>query len=192
MKNRCNFTSGPYDRCLKCEYLGNGCDGPRTTAMTLDRWCQWCRQIKEERGYTNAYISEQTGLSEVTVERIMACKITQDIMRSTAAILENFLIGSDGKWPCAMDANQDKEVVYMDKPETLTMLTERGIQVENLRRHLDDLKGTMDREVERVRQEYEDDVSFYKEQILTYKEQISFLKDQVARKDSYIDRLLDK
>lgn len=135
MKNaRCNYTLGSYDRCLECTYLGNGCDGPRTTSMTTERWCQWCRALKELRGYTNAYIASSTGLSETTIERIMAGKASQDIMRFTAGKLEDFLIGSSGQWPCAIEVHEGKEIVYMDSPNTLALLAERADQIEHLRR----------------------------------------------------------
>lgn len=133
MKNaRCNYTLGAYDRCLACTYLGNGCDGPRTTSMTTERWCHWCRALKELRGYTNAYIANSTGLSETTIERIMAGKASQDIMRFTAGKLEDFLIGSSGQWPCAIEVNEGKEIVYMDSPNTLALLAERADQIAHL------------------------------------------------------------
>lgn len=134
---RSTYTLGAYDRCLACQYLGNGCDGPRTTSMTAERWCQWCRALKELRGYTNAYIASSTGLSETTIERIMAGKASQDIMRFTAGKLEDFLIGSSGQWPCAIELKEGREIVYMDSPQTLALLAERAETIERLRKDVE-------------------------------------------------------
>lgn len=183
-KTDCNYVSGAYDRCLECQYLGNGCDGPRTTSMSNERWVWWVKALKTLRGYTNQDCIEGTGLSKATIESIFAGNL-KDVKRSTVGMLEDFLIGSSGTWPCAMDLNKDKDVVYMDKPETIAMLQERAIQVENLRRNYDDIKDSVDREMERVRTEYIDDIKFYREHI-------QLLRDQLKRKDRYIDLLISK
>lgn len=73
-----------------------------------------------------------------------------------------------------MDINVDKNIVYQDRPETLEMLAERNIQVDNLRRHLEEFKGIMNREVDKVREESQ--------------AKIDFLKDQIQKKDAQIDR----
>lgn len=184
MRKNCEYIPGAYDRCLDCKYLGNGCDGPRTTSMSNERWLWWVKALKQLRGYSNQQCVEGTGLAKSTIDNIFAGN-NKDLKRSTAGILEDFLIGSSGAWPCAMDLNEEKDVVYMDTPETHAMLQERGIQVENLRRHLDEFKTIMDKEVATVRSEYEDDVAFFKEQIVFY-------KDQIHRKDEYIDYLVKK
>lgn len=132
IRKDCNYVTGAYDRCLECQYLGNGCDGPRTTSMSNERWLWWIKALKQIRGLSNADCVDGTGLGKATIDNIFAGNI-KDVKRSTVGILEDFLIGSSGKWPCAMDLNADKDVVYMDKPETLAELEQRRAQVENLR-----------------------------------------------------------
>lgn len=184
MNNCPDYISGSFDRCHDCIYMGNGCSGPRTTAMSFDRWVWWIKLLKQKRGYSNADCVEGTGLSKGTIDNIFSGKL-KDVSRSTAGLLEDFLIGGAAKWPCAMDLNKDKEVVYEDRPETLEALRVRSEQVENLRRHLDEFKAIMDKEVATVRGEYESDVQFYKEHI-------AMMREQIKRKDDYIDRLAKK
>lgn len=168
MKRGKFYGEGPYNRCLNCDYLGNGCDGPRTSCMPLERWCGWCRDLKEIRGYSNAYIAEQSGVSEPTVARIMSGKATQDIMRDTAARIEDVLVGSSRKWPCSMELNTDKEVVYMDSPQTIEMLADRATQIENLQRNYETMQAAYERDIEVIRSEYQSKIDYLKKQVESY------------------------
>lgn len=181
MKKGNYYGDGPYNRCLKCDYLGNGCDGPRTSSMPLERWCQWCRDLKDLRGYSNAYIAEHSGVHENTVARIMACNATQDIMRDTATRIESVLVGSSRQWPCAMELNQSKEIVYMDTPQTTQMLADRAIQIERLRKNYDDLQGSLEKEIQIVRNEYQTKVDYLRGQVESYAEQNRKLNDMILK-----------
>lgn len=184
MDNNCkSILGGPFDNCLKCEFLGNGCSGPRTTAMTHERYVEWLKALKTMKKATAMVIAENTGLAKTTVDDIFGGR-RKDIGRTTAGMIEDYLIGGDAKWPCAMDLNKGKEVVYEDRPETLDALREKNLQIENLRRNYAEVRDSVDREMERVRAEYEEDVKFYREQI-------ALLKDQLKRKDRYIDILIE-
>lgn len=184
MDNICtNQLGGPFDNCLRCAFLGNGCSGPRTTAMSHERYTEWLKALKKLRGATAQVIAENTGLAKTTVDDIFGGR-RKDIGRTTAGMIEDYLIGGSAKWPCAMDLNKGKEVVYEDRPETLDALRERSVQVENLRRNYDDLKKSVDHELDLVRAEYMEDIAFYREQL-------ALLKDQLQRKDRYIDILIE-
>lgn len=168
MKRQLCYGEGPYNRCLGCNYLGNGCDGPRTSCMPLERWCHWCKDLKELRGYSNAYIAEQSGVHENTVSRIMACKATQDIMRDTAARIENVLIGSSRQWPCAMELNKEKEIVYMDTPQSTQMLTERAEEIARLQRNYETMQAAYERDIEVLKADYQAKIDYLKEQVASY------------------------
>ena len=114
--------NGPFDKCLSCQYLGNGCSGPRTTAMTSDRYLMWMKELRKLRGVNNQTIADKTGLSKTTVDDFFAGR-RKDIGRITAGMMEDFLIGNAAKWPCAMELAEDnKEIIYQDRPETLEAL----------------------------------------------------------------------
>jgi len=183
MQNCPGYIPGSFDRCLDCAFLGDGCSGPRTTAMDFDRWLWWVKALKQKRGYSNTDCIEGTGLSKGTIENIFSGKLT-GVSRATAGQLEDFLVGGAAKWPCAMDLNRGKDVVYEDRPETLAALSEKSTQVDNLRRHLEDFKAVMGKETEAVREKMQREVDFLKEQV-------EFQREQIARKDRYIDTLLD-
>lgn len=170
-----HIKGGSYDRCIKCAYLGNGCDGPRTSSMSTERWCEFVFLLKKLRGYTNQQVAEGAGISEASVERIMAGTYPKDIRRYTAGAIEDFLIGSRGKYPCAMDY---APVVYEDTPETLAKLERLRADKVKLQNTIDAMQTSFDREIAIVREEMQ--------------KSIDFLKEELAKKDKRIEKLIDK
>lgn len=101
MKKQIIFTDEPYYACLDCSHRAAGrCNGPRTSSMTLEEWCKFMRAMKETNGITNKEIEKRTGISVKTIEKIMAINCDHDIMRDTARIIENAIIGSSTSYPC--------------------------------------------------------------------------------------------
>ena len=84
MKKQSNTSEKSYNRCLSCPHRTVRCNGPRTSDLPLDRWCEYMRDMKQVNKLTNAEISEKSGVSLKTIERIMALNSEQDIMRDTA------------------------------------------------------------------------------------------------------------
>lgn len=101
MKKQIIFTDEPYYACLDCSHRAAGrCNGPRTSSMTLEEWCKFMRAMKETNGITNREIEKRTGISVKTIEKIMAINCDHDIMRDTARLIENAIIGSSTSYPC--------------------------------------------------------------------------------------------
>ena len=101
MKKQIIFTDEPYYACLDCSHRAAGrCNGPRTSSMTLEEWCKFMRAMKEKSGITNKEIEKRTGISVKTIEKIMAINCDHDIIRDTARIIENAIIGSSTSYPC--------------------------------------------------------------------------------------------
>lgn len=174
MHNLCGkeFLTGPFDECIECPFLRNGCSGPRTNAMEFPRWIVWIKRVMNRFGITNRELAENTPLSKSTVDDILAGR-RKDISRETCCIIENYVLG-DGKWPCAKKSADGKDTVYEDRPETL----------EALRRTKEALREK-EEHFEKQRAAYVADVN-------EYKELVSHLRTQIDRKDDYIDRLAKK
>lgn len=100
MKIKTDISTKPYNKCVKCRHRQVSCDGPRTSAMPLREWCEYMRDMKEVNGLTNADISESTGISVKTIEKLLALTYEQDIMRETARRIENAIIGTTNQYPC--------------------------------------------------------------------------------------------
>jgi len=184
MKKGRTLYEGKYARCLACERRGNGCNGPRTGALNIIEWCEFMRALKEYENVSNFYLAEQTALSEKTIEKIMSLNASPDISRITIQSVESFFFGTTEDWPCPYYDVCNKEIEYIDRPELLETLAERGIQIERLRKINDDLRNTVDAEINAVRTEYKTEIHFLKGQI-------SFLLDQISRKDQLLDTYIN-
>ena len=112
-----NLEEKPYNMCLDCIHIGKQCDGPNFLAMTTERWCEWCRLRKEYLGITNERIANESGVSLVSVHRVMSGNV-KDIRISTMQGITRVLVnGTWGQYPCAMaaaaeDALDDVEDVF--------------------------------------------------------------------------------
>lgn len=94
----------PYDKCIVCDHLGVCCDGPNFLAMTIERWCEWCRLRKEYLGLTNEKIAEEANVSKITVTRIMSLSGVGDVHLSTMQAVTRVLVGGTwGQYPCPLD-----------------------------------------------------------------------------------------
>ena len=103
MKTRQDPSTKPYFKCLSCSRFRKVCGGMPTRGMDLQAWCEYMRDVKEVAHLTNAYIAEAAQVSVKTIERIMAIKIEQDIMRATARRIELVVIGAVSKHICELD-----------------------------------------------------------------------------------------
>ena len=192
MKVKTDFASKPYNRCLQCHHRQVRCDGPRTSAMTLARWCEFMRDMKELNGLTNAYIAEKSGVSPKTIERIMALNCDQDIMRETARRIEDAIIGSSNQYPCYLAFEEN---VPDDAPKLKAILQEMERVLADNRQYqtvLDNIHASYGVEIQLVR----DEAKVREENLLTQvdrlRQEIDYLRLENDRKARIIDKFLEK
>lgn len=181
MKAKHDYSSKPYNRCLSCPNLGVKCDGARSSAMTLQRWCEFMRDLKEVKGLTNAYIAEVSGVSIKTIERLMAQNCEQDIMRETARRIEDAIIGSSNTYPCilAFEESRPKE------SEALRDLERALADNASYRTMLETVHAEYNKEKQTIREEAQRKI----DHLLS---EIDFLKVENERKAKIIDKFLDR
>lgn len=121
MLNKKNYKEKTYNRCLFCEHRGVRCNGPRTSDMTLERWREFMRDMKEVEGLTYAEISKRSNIPSKTIEKKLSPGGDgQDIMRETARLIEDAIIGSSNQYPCYLsflEAEQHPEKITPTDPE---------------------------------------------------------------------------
>ena len=155
----------PYNQCIDCGHIGKNCDGPNFLAMSTERWCEWCHLRKEYLGWTNAKIAEISGVSKISVDRIMSSNV-KDLRNTTMQAVTKALVnGTWGQYPCAMEALSEKETVYVDNP----------VVVEQCKK----LQNALDSQTAEHRKEIADLLA--REQ-----RQKEFLRDQIAEKDKLL------
>ncbi len=185
MKTKTDFTKKPYNRCLFCHHrTDHRCDGPRTSAMELQRWCEYMRDMKEANNLTNAFIAEESGVSLKTIERIMAMKCDQDIMRETARRIENAIIGSSNQYPCILAY---EEAV----PHNASRLDDTMKELEYTRSTFANIQASYNTEIQTVRDEAQRKVDYLLKQVDRLRMEIDYLRLENDRKAKIIDKYLD-
>lgn len=157
----------PYNICISCSRMGQSCDGPNFLAMSVERWCEWCRLRKDHLNWRNSTLSEKSGVSKISIDRIMAGDVKDLRITTMQAVTKALVNGSWGQSPCVLVTETEKEI-YADNP----VLTAQCQQIQNT---LDALSCECKKEMEQIRQEDQ--------------RKIEFLKSQVAIKDKHIELL---
>lgn len=183
MKKKTDFSAKPYNRCLTCDHRKVRCDGPRTAAMPLARWCEYMRDMKEVNGLTNAYVAEESGVSIKTVERLMALNADQDIMRETARRIENAIIGSSNKFPCYLAFEEEIPDNTQKVNDALRELERALGDNREYRKALDNIHASYQAELDTVRSDAQKKIDYLVEQV-------SRLRTEVDYQRKIIDKLL--
>lgn len=173
----------PYNRCLYCSRRlaePSECDGPRTSAMSIDRWREYMRDVKEISGLTYEDIAERSNgqLSASSVQNVLAPSAKGDIQRETARLIENAIFGSSNAHPCPVD--------LLDAvPAERKRVMELEAELDKLRSNIARTHDSHDRELQIVREEAQRKIDHLKDQI-------EYLQEVNDRNSKVIDKLLEK
>lgn len=193
MKRRIAPGEKPYNKCLPCQHrIEKRCDGPRTSAMPLERWCEFMRDMKEANGLTNADVAERSGVSIKTIERIMAQNCEQDIRRETARLIEDAIIGSSNQYPCYLAF---EEAVPQDSEKLNDALREleRALNDnEDYRKALDNIHDSYKAEMQTIRDEAQAKISYLRGLIDRIQRDNDYLWAENNRKSKIVDMFLSK
>ncbi len=192
MKKKTDYSSKPYNRCLSCGHRSLRCDGPRTSAMDLARWCEFMRDMKEVNGLTNVYIAEKSGVSIKTIERLMAQNIDQDIMRETARRIEDAIIGSSNQYPCilAFEESQPQNTQILN--DTLKELERALNDNKEYKAALDNIHTSYNAELQLIRDEAKQKIDFLLAEVERLRRDNDNLWAENNRKSKVVDMFLEK
>lgn len=185
-------TDKPYNKCLPCTHRQEGrCDGPRTSAMTLARWCEFMRDLKAANGLTNQIIADRSGVSLKTIERIMACNCEKDILRETARLIEDAIIGSSNQYPCYLAY---EETIPQDSEQLREALRELERATEDnadYRKALDAIHDSYRAEMQNIRDEAQRKIDYLRIQCDRVQRDNDRLWAELDRRNGIIDRFLE-
>lgn len=181
----------PYNKCIPCQHrIEKRCDGPRTSAMPLARWCEFMRDMKEANGLTNQIIAERSGVSIKTIERIMAMNCDQDIRRETARLIEDAIIGSSNQYPCYLAFEESVPNESEQLKDALRELERLTGDNEEYRKIQADIHTSYNKELQDVRDEAQRKIDFLRQQIDRLTKENDRLWEENARKSAIIDRFV--
>lgn len=192
MKTTPTVTEKPYNRCLSCDHRKVRCDGPRTSAMPLERWCEYMRDMKELNGQTNAEIAEKSGVSIRRIEKLMALNAEQDIMRETARAIEDAIIGSSNQYPCYLAF----EAAIPESEQKLSEATrelERAL-ADNMdyRVALDKIHDSYNAEMQLIREDAQKKIDFLLGELQRLRNECDSWREESKRKSKIVDTYISK
>lgn len=118
----------PFNKCLHCTFLRNGCSGPNLLAMEYSRMWEFLELVRLRLGWSYSKISDITGIAVGNVKKNMLNQV-KDASLHTVRSISNALLGDpNGKAPCALDY-----ITTSSDNDTITQLT---IENEKLRSEL--------------------------------------------------------
>ena len=191
MATTTNFAEKPYNRCLNCQHREEKrCDGPRTSAMPLQRWCEFMRSMKEANGLSNADVAEKSGISIKTIERIMAQNCDHDILRETARTIEDAVIGSSNQYPCylAFEENVPQSNERLD--DALRELERVLADNEDYRKAMDNIHTSYNAEMQMIRDEAQAKIADMRSQIDRLQRDNDYLWAENNRKSKIVDMFI--
>lgn len=193
MRKKMDFTNKPYNRCLSCPHRAEKrCDGPRTSAMDLARWCEFMRDMKEVNGLTNAYIAEKSGVSIKTIERLMALNCDQDIMRETARRIEDAIIGSSNQYPCYLAFEETLPDNTQQLSVAMTELERALADNKDYRQALDNIHASYAAEMQLIRDDAKQKIDYLLQDIERLRADVEHWRSENDRKGKLIDRYMEK
>ncbi len=190
MKKKQVFGEKPYNRCLSCQHRKVRCDGPRTSAMELARWCEFMRDMKEANGLTNMDVATRSGVSIKRIEQLMALNCEQDIMRETARRIEDAIIGSSNQYPCYLAFEEGAPEDRKKLDDALRELERSLNDNKDYRAALDNIHLSYSAEMQTIRDEAKRKVDFLLLQIERLQSEVDYLRRDNERKGEMIDKYL--
>ena len=166
----------PYNLCINCVHIGKKCDGPNFLAMSVERWCEWCKLRKRHLGWTSDHVAELANVSKISVDRIMQGNVKDLRITTMQAVTKALINGTWGQYPCVMVATG------MEEGEAAMA------QCMKLYAEIDNLKADHKAEIHELHTEHEKQIAFLKEQV-KFKEEQMLAKDKLLEA---ITHLIDK
>ena len=157
----------PYNICISCSRIGQTCDGPNFLAMSVERFCEWCRLRRDYLGWKNQFVADEACVSRISVDRIMTGDSKDLRITTMQAVAKALVNGVWGQSPCVLVTENEKEI-YVDNPVILA-------QCQHLQNSLDTLT-----------EQYKSDMASVREES---QRKIVFLMRQVEIKDKHIELL---
>lgn len=175
----------PYNACLDCAHIGKKCDGPNFLAMSVDRWCEWCRLRKEYLNWTNAHVAELAEISKISVDRVMSGNVKDLRISTMQAITKALVNGTWGQYPCAISGMDEAQVVYVDNPVLVEKAEHASRECQQMKEALEHAKADDQRKIDYLKEQ----VHFKEEQMIAKDQLIAERCDFLKRKDKAIKML---
>ena len=165
----------PYNICISCPKIGQTCDGPNFLAMSVERFCEWCKLRRDYLGWKNQLVADKAGVSKISVERIMAGDSKDLRITTMQAVAKALVNGVWGQSPCVLVTETVREI-RVDNPVIVA-------QCQHLQNTLDSLTEEHKKDLAFIREEAQKKIDFLREQVAIKDKQIEWMHSLIASKE---------
>ena len=146
----------PFNSCIDCPKLGNGCHGPNFFSLSATELLEWCKLRMKSEHITQAYLAEQTKTSAGTIASVFS-KGRADFMYETMRPIIRYLVGGDFQGnPCPDPSG--------DLAAKIEELKEKN---ESLRSVIKENKAAYDADLQREREDAARREKYFEKQMRT-------------------------
>jgi hypothetical protein len=143
--------------------------------MSVDRWCEWCHLRRDFLNWRNSTIAEKSGVSKISVDRIMAGDVKDLRITTMQAVTKALVNGTWGQSRCVLVTETEKEI-YVDNPVIIA-------QCQHLQNTLDALSAEHKAEAIAIREEAQKKIDFLRDQIAIKDKQIEWMHSLISREN---------
>ena len=163
-----------FNKCLKCQFLSNGCSGPNMTAMSAERACEFLQLRRLLLRYTYKKTAQLSNLSEPTVKRYLTNKIKDPSFLIIQALSYALVCDPQGKKPCPIH-------LFPNEIEQATVACQKA----------QDALAQKEKEFEQALEREQQKVDYLKEQVKFQEKQVLVKDKQLDERASYL-RMKDR
>jgi transcriptional regulator with XRE-family HTH domain len=148
--------------------------------------------MKEANGLSNLEVAERSGVSIKTIERIMAQNCDHDILRETARLVEDAIIGSSNQYPCYLAFEENVPEINEKLNDAMRDLERALADNADYRKALDNIHDSYKAELQLIRDEAQAKIAEMRSHIDRLQRDNDYLWVENNRKSKLVDMLLEK
>lgn len=147
--------------------------------------------MKEANNLSNIEVAEKSGVSIKTIERIMAQNCDHDIMRETARLIEDAIIGSSNQYPCYLAFEENVPAINEKLNDALQDLERALADNEDYKKALDNIHASYNAELQMIRDEAQAKIADMRSQLDRLQRNNDYLWAENNRKSKMIDMFIE-
>jgi len=148
--------------------------------------------MKDINGLTYQDVAEISGLPVKTIERALSPASNQDIMRETARLIENAIVGSTSKYPCYLAFQEENGADEKRFNDAMRELERALADNKEYQKALDGIHTSYSIEISTIREEAQKKIDFLLEQVRHLRSDNDNLWAENNRKSKVVDMFLAK
>lgn len=164
-----------FDRCIKCDRLGQDCV-PNLLALPWEGLLNWWKERQKFLGWTNQVLSDKSGIPVGTINRIKAGE--DDARYSTMrSIIHALMGGYSVEFPC--QKKLDQEFAHIETLEK--QCSELTAANEVLVTKMQAIEELHRNDIRAIKAEYKEQIDFLKENNAFLRERFQWMQEHAQK-----------